>query len=151
MNLILRRDYDDDSCTLGQLTVGDWACQTIERPWIGGSLGGQPGRSCVPIGRYQLEKHDTEAHPRTWALVNRMLGVVHYPVEGIPRAACLIHPANFAYELRGCIAPGMSRFQTASGWQMVSSRLAFDQLHGRLSWEDGHSLEIVRVADNGPS
>lgn len=143
--LTLRRDLDDGTCTMGTLTLEGFTCQTIERPWIGGALGGVPGRSCVPAGTYSLEKHNSEAHAFTWALVNESLGVSHYPVAGIPRAACLIHPANFAYELRGCIAPGLTRFRNATGWQVVSSRSAFGQLKDLLPWEDGHSLEIVGV------
>ena len=148
MRLLLKRDFDDGSCSLGKLSLHDllgnvlWSCETIERPWIGGVVGGQPGRSCVPIGSYKLEKHDSEAHPRTWALVNHDVGVAHFPTAGVPRAACLIHPANFAFELRGCIAPGEARLK-ADNWQVLRSRLAFSKLRELLPWEDGHVLEIT--------
>lgn len=149
MKLVLRRDFDDGACTLGKLTLDDWVRELIERPWVGGALGGVPGRSCVPIGTYALERHNSEAHPFTFALVNHALGVAHYPTPGVPRAACLIHPANWAYELRGCLAPGLTRLKSGDLWQVTQSRVAFQELSDRLPWIEGHSIEIVRVADLG--
>ena len=137
MKLTLERDLDDGTCTLGVLSLNGKTWQTIERPWIAGLLpGGLAGRSCVPVGHYELELHDSEAHPETWALVNPSLGVVHFPPG--PRSACLIHPANYAHELRGCIAPGLVRATQA----VFNSREAFAQLKTALPWRSGHTLEI---------
>jgi hypothetical protein len=137
MNLLLRRDFSNLNCTLGTLRVVGFSVQTLERPW----LGNQKGISCVPKGVYQLFKHSSEAHPKTWALVNKSLNVLHWPDSAFPdaRTAVLIHPANYPSELRGCIAPGMSR-----GVDMVNrSREAMRYIMDAVPWTDEHTLEIV--------
>lgn len=154
MNLTLLRTYKGDDCTLGVLTCADLdgvsvlTLQTIERPWVPSPQykGGTEGISCVPAGVYRLECHNSEAHPRTWALVNPLLGVVHWPAEASEgdRTVCLIHVANYASELRGCIAPGMKTYvDEVRGSRMVTnSRQAMKLLQDKLPWTDDHSLEI---------
>lgn len=81
----------------------------------------------------------------TWALVNPELDVVHYPQDGSPlaRSACLIHPANWAFELRGCIAPGTrTQIDPTRGYMVAESRKAMKLIQDTLSWDDSHSLEI---------
>jgi len=127
---------------------------TMERPWIPavGAPCGTKGVSCVPAGTYRLVPHDSEAHPKTWALVNSALWVYHWdtdvPLQQRPlaRTLVLIHSANFAAELRGCIAPGKGRAIDPSGRRMVTqSRIAMSQLQALLPWGDGieHLLEIA--------
>jgi hypothetical protein len=138
VNLLLLRDKDDGACTLGMLKLSGHIWQAIERPWIPdpAHVGGLQGRSCVPPGIYDLVLHDSEAHPETWALVNAVLGVTHWGPS--QRSAVLIHPANFAAELRGCIAPGLIR----GSQSVLRSRDAFAQLKAALPWVNGHTLEI---------
>jgi len=154
VRLTLNRTYRGFDCTLGVMTVAGLdsiavlTLQTIERPWVPTpkSQGGEKGRSCVPEGLYHLECHNSEAHPRTWALSNPSLNVVHWPAEGgeFDRTLVLIHAANYAQELRGCIAPGMSTFvDTVRGVRMVrESRRAMKALQELLTWTDDHELEI---------
>lgn len=149
MKLLLRRDLDDGACTLGTLTLGFEIFQTIERPWISAPIGqgGAKGVSCVPKGLYKLVLHDSEAHPRTWALVNPELDVYHLPTDAplaqrqYARTAVLLHPANWPYELRGCIAPGMKRQQSEKGWMVTQSRIAWQRIQTGLPWEE-HQLSI---------
>lgn len=143
MNLTLLRTYNGADCTLGVLTLDGLTLQTIEKPWVPGQLGGAKSVSCVPKGIYQLVKHDSEAHPQTWALVNHLLGIGHWPNES-NRSTILIHPANYESELKGCVAPGMSTGLNAElGVRMVmESRKAFALLKNALPWTDGHELEI---------
>lgn len=152
MKLILIRDFNSVECTLGRLHIPaqgqDFECDTIERPWVPTplSLGGLSGKSCVPRGIYRLERHSSEQHPDTWALVNSDLDVIHYEDRNRPnaRALVLIHPANRARELRGCIAPGLRRTIDADGFHMVtSSRLAMLEVRRFvLPYSDAHTLEI---------
>lgn len=149
MKIILRRETTQSSadCTLGLLFVNDLTLCTIERPWVptDKSRGGTKGISCVPPGLYRLVPHDTEAHPETWALVNEALDVVHVPSDSPSphaRTAVLIHAANFAHELRGCIAPGTRATRDEKGRHMVaSSREAMKLIRNRLPWVE-HELEI---------
>lgn len=152
MKLILIRDFHSNECTLGKLHIPaagrDFECDTIERPWIPTPLsrGGRKSESCVPTGIYRLERHNSEAHPDTWALVNPDLDVLHYEDRARPnaRALVLIHPANYARELRGCIAPGLRRAIDGEGFHMVtSSRLAMLEVRRFvLPSSDSHVLEI---------
>lgn len=151
MKLLLRRDWRADNCTMGVLSFStpteDYVAQTMERPWIPmpGSRGGLSGKSCVPPGDYQLERHNSEAHPNTWALVNSDLDVIHYEDANRPTARCLvlIHVANYARELRGCIAPGRTRAVDSEGVNMVTgSKLAMLELKRLLPYDQNHTLEI---------
>lgn len=151
MRILLRRDFRADNCTMGVLSfqtpVEDFVRQTIERPWIPlpGARGGACGRSCVPPGEYQLVRHNSEAHPNTWALVNPELDVIHWEDPNKPLARCLvlIHAANYARELRGCIAVGSSRAVDSEGLHMVtSSKLAILELKRLLPYDGTHTLEI---------
>lgn len=151
MKLVLRRDFRADNCTLGVLSFStsseDYVAQTMERPWIPmpGSRGGLSGKSCVPAGDYKLVHHNSEVHPNTWALVNSDLDVIHWEDPNRPAARCLvlIHAANYARELRGCIAPGTRRTVTAEGVHMVvNSKLAVLELKRLLPYDGQHVLEI---------
>ncbi len=151
MKFLLRRERQQPSadCTLGFLFVGSLSLVTIERPWVPSlaSRGGAKGVSCVPLGTYRLVKHDSELHPLTWALVNEDLDVVHYPgpaVSPAARTAVLIHPANWAHELRGCIGVGTRARLDADGRYMVEeSRKAMRLIQAAAPWTDEHTLEIT--------
>lgn len=144
MILTLPRDFHSAECTLGKLTAGSLTLDTIEPPWIddpAGGPGGAPSISCVPAGTYQLVLHDSAKHPRTWALVNHDLGIYADPTASM-RDDCLIHPANYAYELEGCIAPGLSRLNDGTRWMVTSSVSAFQKLQAIVPWMLGHTLVI---------
>lgn len=98
--------------------------------------------SCVPVGTYQLVRHDSAKHPKTWALVNEALDIFENPAPG-KRSDCLIHPANFAFQLEGCIAPGIDRSKNGQTWMVTDSREAMTQLQGVVPWTDEHRLEII--------
>jgi hypothetical protein len=124
--------------TIGRMTGVDFECYTMERIWNNNA----PGDSCVPRGTYQLEPHSTQAHPGVYALVNRDLGVSHYPESGIPRSAILIHSANFARELRGCIAPG-SAISCSGELMVTNSVVTLARLKEILFNGENHTLEIT--------
>lgn len=155
MKVLIERDpiQLQSDCTRGRLTVADTMVKlvTLERPWIPSSRPGDKGgvkfQSCVPLGVYRLVPHDSKKHPRTWALVNHDLDVVHYegddhdPDED--RATCVIHVANFVTQLEGCIAPGLYFSRVADGRLMVcKSSVALDALREALPWPQEHELEI---------
>ena len=152
MNLRLLRGYQGTDCTMGVLHIGDHRFQTIERPWIPrrDAPCGTKGVSSVPLGMYQLSRHDSEAHPNSFALVSPMLWVYHYDEDvpadqvGLARTTVLIHAANFASELRGCIAPGLARGSGGPRRMVTSSRKAMAEIQSLVPWLDGeHTLEIV--------
>lgn len=153
MKLTIRREKQQPShdCTLGLLLIPEVSLTlcTLERPWIPSTTckGGLKGQSCVPCGTYQLVRHDSVKHPKTWALVNFDLDVIHYegddhdPDED--RATCLLHPAGFVHQLEGCIAPGLSVTKAPDGQYMfTNSRKAMDKLQALVPWTDDHTLTI---------
>ncbi len=92
MELLLQRMYKTGLPTNGNLFYKDrLICHTIELPW----LNNEHNISCIPEGRYQLNKCFSEKFG--W----------HFTVRDVTnRKFIAIHPANDALkELRGCIAP----------------------------------------------
>ena len=89
--LLLQRKYGAQG-TNGTITYqGEEICHTIELP----DRNNIPRISCIPVGRYKLEKRRYPKHGEQIGIPN-VLG----------REAILIHAANDALrELQGCIAP----------------------------------------------
>ena len=80
-----------ESGTLGKLTVGDWSCYTIERPW----KDNQSNVSCIPEGTYKCEPFSGD----------RFKDVVQ--ILDVPgRTFILFHVANFPHDIEGCIGGG---------------------------------------------
>ena len=100
------------SGTNGVIRYGrDKICHTIELPWRDNEV----NVSCIPEGRYLLEKRIT--HERGFHLI---LKSVH------GRSWILIHPANDAEtELEGCIAPVS---QLTGAGRGIQSEKAMDRL-----------------------
>lgn len=145
MHLVLTRDTYTKHETLGVLEIAGQRFQTIEPPWVPGNDpgedGGEPGKSCVREGIYALVPHDTVKHPRTFALVNPDLDVVHNPTPG-KRSDVLIHSANWARELEGCIAPGQDRERDGEVWMVTHSKASLRTILSLMPWEAGHTIEI---------
>jgi hypothetical protein len=143
VNSALQRLSENAVCTQGILQIPGLTLKTLELPWVpeNGFPGGTPDKSCVPAGLYQLVLHDTEMHPRSFALVNPDLGVIHEPDPAFPnaRTACLIHIANYPDELEGCIGLGIT-----SGDCFVSNSASADsQFRRAVPWVAGHTLDIL--------
>lgn len=151
MKLYLRRELTQPDCTLGLLLIPEASLTlcTMELPWVPSETckGGTKGKSCVPVGRYQLMRHNTPNKPFTWALVNHDLDVVHQegddddPDED--RATCLIHVANYARQLQGCIAPGIAHAMNGNEHMVTNSTTAMLKLREAVPWTDGHELIVT--------
>jgi len=107
MNILtLNRYYSDDECTLGVLSIvgqKDPIWYTIEKPW----LDNKPEVSCIPRGVYDVKPYSSQKYPDTLEICN------------VPdRTHILFHTANWANQLQGCIAPGLS-----AGYIMCDRRL----------------------------
>jgi Family of unknown function (DUF5675) len=146
MNIQILRQTRNGVCTLGTMNIapGVEPLRTLELPWVPdpGCPGGAPDVSCVPPGLYQLVQHDTVKHPKSFALVNPALGVIHEPDPQFPtyRTACLIHIANFPQQLEGCIGVGL----TAGDDEINNSAAALAVFNENVPWIGGHhTLEII--------
>src|SRR5437660_562976 len=154
--MTLKRDLDTGQETLGVLTVFERKFQYMERPWIedkNGGRGGAPFISCVPLGVYRLERHERPSGEKAFILSNPALDIYRTPDEvpadrkAIGRTLCLIHAANWAYELHGCGAPGHDRLKQPARWIITESRAAMNDLRTLVNSE----LELqLRIEINGP-
>lgn len=129
--MILSRFAYTPTDTQGRLIIGDWSCFTIERPWIRSDhRGGTPFESCIPDGIYSVAPFIRPNGDMALSIVNPELGVYlneHDRPEDSAgnrhgRYLCLIHSANFADEVVGCIAPGRRRRNADRGVMVTQSR-----------------------------
>lgn len=126
---------------------------TIERPWIpnpNGAKGGTPMVSCVPDGAYVLSPWTRPNGDKVYILYSPELGVYRTPDEHEPgrgRNLILIHKANWADQVNGCIAPGMMRspmVRNGSVQQAVGmSGVAMQHLWFNLGRDKEHTLLIT--------
>lgn len=125
--------------TFGELYVdGEFVCYTVEREWSNN----KQSFSCVPCGTYDLEPHESPTHGTCYALQQRSLGVTIYGPS--QRTHILIHIANKATELAGCIAPGKSLGVVSGEWAVLNSGGAFNLLMTLLDGKPA-TLEIVNA------
>ncbi len=108
MNINIFRTYYPDATT-GLFTVDEGkSLFSIEQPWNDN----KEGASCVREGEYKLIPYNSPEHGWTWCLHNPDLGVWAtpdlIPTGIIGRSVCEIHPANWAFQLKGCVAVGLS-------------------------------------------
>jgi hypothetical protein len=152
MHLVIVRDTTRADATLGTLTIGNLALQTLELPWVPveGALCGHPDTSCVPVGDYSLVLHNSADHPKSFALLAPDLGVYVAPTD-IPagcvgRSECLLHVGNYPRNSKGCILLGQFRHLLPNGASMISDSVwavnAFDAL---VPWVDGHTISITEA------
>ncbi|MCL1048443.1 DUF5675 family protein [Shewanella abyssi] len=120
---ILYRRYFNHG-TFGELkdATGNTIAVTVECPW----LNNQKGKSCIPEGSYQIQRHQSPSKGVCLAITAPTLGVTLYGTS--QRSHCLIHVANRVSELQGCIAPGESFGVVAREWGVLQSRNTLEQL-----------------------
>lgn len=135
--------------TPGFFNIDSQEFPTIEREWLDNA----PFVSCVPLGRYRIVHYSSRKYPEAYALVNEDLGVylnkedMHTDSSG--RYSILIHSANLASELAGCIAPGIDRgflnIKGKTGLGVFQSRTAIEAIYTILSNNDHVFLDILEV------
>lgn len=144
MNLTLTRTQLTADCTLGQMKLSDGTLiYSLECPW----LDNEKNVSCVPPGVYKLIPYTSPKHDSTWYLENEELGVGG---EGAERSFCEIHSANWASQLKGCIALGLDdkpMYNPAEGEivpAVEQSQMAINRIKNVLGiGSNGNTLTIV--------
>ena len=156
--LRLTRELMTPDCCRGALEVlsadGEVISRlfTIEKPWIAhpdGGRAGAPFKSCIDFGTYSLSPYVRPNLDKVWVLSNPALDVFELDT-GIPparkgkgRFLILIHIANRARDVVGCIGPGRSWRTEGNGTVMVtSSRDAMRDLHEALDGRRQLEIEI---------
>lgn len=129
--------------TTGILTMDHMGFRlfTLEDAW----RDNQNGVSCVPAGRYKLERHESAKYGKTWAMVNPELGVYHWPADrpnGEGRFACLcVHAGNSHRDVEGCVIVGLAAGDENGEPKVFNSKAAVKVFKDALPWED-HELII---------
>ena len=157
--LRLTREVMNASCCRGKLEVLNADGEilqtlfTIEKPWLPNSNGGKAGepfRSCVSEGTYSLSPFVRPNGDKVWMLANPDLDVFKLDTDipparrGKGRFLILIHAANRARDVVGCIGPGKTARTETDGTLMVTnSREAMKELHKRLDGRRNLEIEIV--------
>ena len=112
--------------------------------------GNRKGESCIPCGTYELVEHNSSKYGSVVAFVNPDLDVYHWE-EDIPeekrgkaRSVCLIHAANWAHQLRGCVAVGRKvlDFGEPNGFGITSSRPTLNELRKHWGMRRGLTAKI---------
>jgi len=97
--ITLTRHSYHPAATIGKMRIENsredsyFLFHTIERPW----LDNKPFESCIPEGEYIVEPYSSEKYPDV------------YEIKDVPgRTKILIHVANYAKDVQGCIGLGLS-------------------------------------------
>ncbi len=127
--------FSNNENTIGKLykkgtsiNEDEFICYTIERPW----LKNKAYVSCIPAGEYELKQ-----------VSSPKFGLTYKVCDVIGRTQILIHKANKASELQGCIAPVSMLGVLGNEIAGLSSKTAYDKLMSLLG-SDVHTLEIKR-------
>ena len=143
----------------GTMVVDGFPIVTIERPWIPcpdriDHLNlGKPGYSCICPGEFLLirgksgsESVRTGQEILRWYLVDESIGLYRHQAqcsESWQRWGVKFHPANWARQLHGCIAPGVNIQQfSGEGYGVASSNNSQRIVDRYLEGEDEARLII---------
>lgn len=146
---INRLKRSDSTATISEVYLDDeFVCFAIEQPWNDN----KPFESCVPTGVYNLEPFSSPKYGQTYALTNKVLGVTPYPTDfenGLTnRYAILLHSANWAFQLQGCIALGEALIVDGEGRHMVTnSKKTIAKVFERI--DSRTMIEITNEGDWG--
>lgn len=148
--LVLERYcYSERMGTFGRVLDLPFDCYTVEQPW----RGNRPFESCVPEGVYRLVPVTSPRWGRTYALVNEQNRVfaAHSDIERDgDRWACLLHAANKAVELAGCIAPGQREWGMDDAWAVTRSGVTLAKLLEHIQQHNIRELHIIGYRPQWP-
>lgn len=138
MEIQLNRLDETRHGVFGEMIISGHRFKTVERLF----KDNQPFISSIPPGKYTLEPHESNQHGQTWALVNHDLGVYHYQDAKAKRTAILIHVANRASELAGCIGLGKYLGFVSDEIAVTNSAAAVGDALEILSKDTNHTITI---------
>lgn len=135
MILSLVRSTYLDRCTLGKLHIDGTLFATIERARRG-------DHPCIPEGKYTLIPHKSPKHGDVYAFVGESCYEYAVPEGSEGRCLILLHSANLASELLGCVAPGLSPGFIGQEHAVLNSKAAMAAIRELLGSET-HSITIT--------
>lgn len=134
MKVKIIRLLGDEIQTLGQWFVFDgidkiFECKTLELAW----KDNKQKISCIPCGTYMVKKTFSPSFKKDL-----------YEILNVPgRSGIRIHPANYAAQLKGCIAVGQSFFDINKDGKkdITASQVTYENLDKLLPYE--FELQII--------
>lgn len=138
MNGTLSRHSHGKFGTFSDLQIGGLELVMVEQDWENN----KPYVSCIPNGTYILEYYVSEKHGPSYILSNIELNIGKFKGEAT-RFGCLIHKANLASQLQGCIAPGMKLGFYKNQWSVSNSGDAMEEIIKVLGKTKTHTLTIT--------
>jgi len=118
-----------------------WLGQTfhgLEPPW----LDNQRFKSCIPSGAYTLLPHEAPRFGLGIAFFGGSVVLDESKKDYAERFACLIHPANYARQLQGCLAPGLKQGNHEGAPAVWNSRKALAQMQALAEDRPGLKCRI---------
>lgn len=110
----LFRHHESHDGTWGALVTEQESWLTLELRW----RGNERNISCVPYGPYVMDWTKSE-----------VFGRYTYQLLDVPdRAGIRFHPANYATELKGCIALGNGIWKGNGAWGVTHSGRSIEQM-----------------------
>ncbi|MAO23839.1 MAG: hypothetical protein Unbinned3818contig1000_29 [Prokaryotic dsDNA virus sp.] len=124
--VILERFAYSPMGAFGVLTVDDFKCYTVERPW----LDNKARESCIPEGSYRMQL----------GMYNRG-GYPAYEIMDVPdRSLIKMHIANNIDDILGCIGFGLELGCVDKKWAVTNSKRAMNDFMAAM---EGQSGEII--------
>jgi hypothetical protein len=123
---VLERFAHTPMGVFGELTLGDFKCYTVERPW----LDNKPRESCIPEGVYSLElgMYNNGGYPA-------------YEIMNVPdRSLIKMHVANNMNDVVGCVGFGSKLGFYEGLWSVLDSRGAMNGFMKAMDGEDGQII-----------
>lgn len=149
IKIVRNKSISNAKATYGTIYFNDeFVGYTVEPPW----QGNKKGKSCIPEGAYELKVHNSAKYGNTVAFHNPSLNVyakdAPEELKATSREYCLIHSANFSYQLQGCVAPGDRYMKDGSGSPIGvgNSKITMNKL--RKLWGNRDSLVAVITSEN---
>jgi len=120
--------------TFGRLGIGDLRWHTVERQWLDNA----PNVSCIPCGVYvirQLADH-------YFTIIGGSVALYRADMvsPAVTRHGVGMHAANLATQVKGCIAPGVSRGALGDVPAVISSGQALSEIAMTLN---GESAQLI--------
>ncbi len=126
LKLIRFANFDDR--TIGRLNIGGRDYYTIENPWKDNA----PFISCIPEGEYRMTRVDSPKYGEHMWEVSEVQG----------RSHILVHVANTAENVTGCIGLGMGLYGDLAG--VSQSRVANENFYIVTDGVEEMDLTIYR-------
>ena len=140
-----QKDKSNQSETVSEVFIDDeFFCYGIEQGWNNN----EPYKSCITDGVYNFKKFNSPRYGRTYAFFNPHLGVTEFKDSsttylGYNRYACLVHSANWARQLQGCLALGRTLSKQPTEYMITHSKDTVNEFLSILNKENGDIMVEV--------